>query len=407
MLITSGQPSLNPRLVKEADILCSSGFDVTVLYQYWNEWGSVMDEPLLSGRSWKAIRVGGHPRTGRFKYWQSRIVHRIAQFLVHKLQLNDGLAELALSRSSRDLQRKAKRIKASLYIAHNLGALPAAVFAAETNKAKCAFDAEDFHRQEISDDCNSMAYRLSKFIEDKYLTKVNYCTAASPLIAQAYQTLYSSLGIKVINNVFPSSSLQQVTSASPHGQLDLFWFSQTIGKGRGLEDAIAALGMLKKNHINLVLLGSIDDHTKSYFLSLATNLGIDHKQLTFLSPVSPDQVFEIANKCDLGLALEQDRPHNRNICLTNKIFTYLTAGLAVIATETLAQKGFIDQHPDIGRSFPIGDVEKLALIIRDYDQDRAALYQTRLRSLQLAKEHFNWETEGKKFISIVKETVEF
>ena len=55
VLITSGQPSLNPRLVKEADILANSGFDVTVLYAYWNNWGTTYDNDLLSNKKWNAI----------------------------------------------------------------------------------------------------------------------------------------------------------------------------------------------------------------------------------------------------------------------------------------------------------------------------------------------------------------
>ena len=47
VLISPGQPSLNPRLVKEADTLAANGYDVTVLYSYWNDWGAKFDKTLL------------------------------------------------------------------------------------------------------------------------------------------------------------------------------------------------------------------------------------------------------------------------------------------------------------------------------------------------------------------------
>lgn len=59
VLVTSGQPSLNPRLVKEADALVEAGYEVTVIYQYWNEWGTDLDKVLLPQKKWKTIRVGG------------------------------------------------------------------------------------------------------------------------------------------------------------------------------------------------------------------------------------------------------------------------------------------------------------------------------------------------------------
>ena len=58
LIITTGQPSLNPRMVKEADALSAAGHEVEVLYQYWNEWASEMDASLLKTKKWKATRIG-------------------------------------------------------------------------------------------------------------------------------------------------------------------------------------------------------------------------------------------------------------------------------------------------------------------------------------------------------------
>jgi len=48
-------------LVKEADALTNAGYQVTVLYAYWNDWGTLYDEELLAGKNWKAIRASGAP----------------------------------------------------------------------------------------------------------------------------------------------------------------------------------------------------------------------------------------------------------------------------------------------------------------------------------------------------------
>ncbi len=51
---------------------------------------------------------------------------------------------------------------------------------------------------------------------------------------------------------------------------------------------------------------------------------------------------------DIGLAIEDPTAdENRNICLTNKIWSYFQAGLYIVATNTLAQQQFMqlfEQH---------------------------------------------------------------
>jgi glycosyltransferase involved in cell wall biosynthesis len=302
LIVTSGQPSLNPRLVKEANALTTAGYNVTVIYQYWNHWGTEMDKALLTKKSWKAIRVGGSPNNDKFTYWYSRLIHKKNQLF--SKYFPNLLTEFSIFRCTKLLLKEAVKYKANLYIAHNLGALPAAVKAAKKNNAKCGFDAEDFHRQEVTDNPNENAYKLAKFMEDKYLPQVDYLTTASPLIANAYQKLYPNLKPIVINNVFSSSFLQQVNHANHNKELGLFWFSQTIGKGRGIEDALKAIALLKKPYINLTLLGNIDKNNQNYFFNLANELGLAKNQLSLISPVSPDHIFELASKYDIGLALE-------------------------------------------------------------------------------------------------------
>lgn len=400
LLISSGQPSLNPRLVKEADALVEYGYDVTVLYQYWNKWGTDFDKKLLPKKKWAAIRIGGDPVHQKSIYLFTKLQFKVGQYLFKMFGPNNVLGELAIGRCTNFLIDKAAKIHADLYIAHNLGALPAAVKAAKKFKAKCGFDAEDFHRQESSDNTNSITFKLAKFIEDRYLPKLDYFTASSPLIAYKYQEIYPELKPEVIHNVFPKHSIKKA-NAKKDG-IQLFWFSQTIGKGRGIEDAIKALGILKKEHICIQLLGNIDEYHQNYFSNLAVNAGLKEHQIKYISPVFSEEIFEIASNCDIGLALEQELPLNRDICLTNKIFTYLTAGIAVVASETSSQKKFILENPTVGKSFAIGDFNSLSKIINAYDMDRTMLTLTKENARILASEKYNWENEQEKFIQIVE-----
>lgn len=402
VLISSGQPSVNPRLIKEANALTLAGYDVYVIYSFWTNWAWSMDEQLFTRVSWKAILAGGSPYQDKFIYFLTRLRFKLISSIANKLTLKLGIAEMAKGRASIDLVKKAKTIKADLYIAHNLAALPSAVKAAEYHKAKCGFDAEDFHRQEVSDSFNDLNFRISSFLEDKYFSRCDYITAASPLIVKAYEQLYPKLTLQVINNVFELAHSQSIIDRTDD-KLKLLWFSQTIGKNRGLEDVIGALNILGNPAIELHLLGNVKKESEDYLKALITN---DSKtNLHFHKPILPEKIFGFSAHFDIGLALEPSTPLNRNICLTNKIFSYLVSGLAIIASDTAAQKTFIKENEGIGFAYSIGNTAELADKIDFFFKNKIALKDCKIKSSLLAKEKYNWEIESAKFLTIISNKI--
>ena len=224
LLVSTGQPSLNPRLVKEADTLAAHGYDVTVLYSYWNDWGTAFDQLLLPTRKWKAIRIGGDPDQKPLLYFISRLIHKAAR-LINKKTNGRKFAELAIARTSYFMLRTAKKYKADIYIGHNLGALPATIRAAQTNQKPCGFDAEDFHRHEVSDDPGHPDVVLKAFLENKYFPKVDYLSTSSPTIASAYKEIFPKNEFTVLLNVFPALSTIPKPVANLNAPILLLWSS--------------------------------------------------------------------------------------------------------------------------------------------------------------------------------------
>ena len=401
VLISSGQPSVNPRLVKEANILSSFGYKVYVIYSFWTHWAWEMDKKLFSTISWTPILAGGSPYKNKFLYLCTRLRFKTGILFGQSVTLNCGIAELAKGRATREMLRQAKSIKASIYIAHNLAALPVAVKAAKANIAKCGFDAEDFHRQEVSDSQSDFNYVISKYVEDKYLNQCDYVSAASPLIALAYKHLYQRITPILINNVFESKHIQTV-KINRTASLKLFWFSQTIGQGRGIEDVISALNILNNDSIELHLLGSTTEAIEIYFRNISTFNKIN---LKFHKPIQPDDIFRFSNQFDIGLALEKNIPLNRDICLTNKIFSYLISGLAIITSDTTAQKAFIEENEGVGFVYSIGNSIELAKKIDLLFNDKSILNNCKIEATKLAQKKYNWELESSKFINTVDKLI--
>jgi len=393
LLISTGQPSLNPRLVKEADTLAANGYEVTVLYSFWNDWGTRFDKLLLPTKNWKAICIGGDPEHKPLVYFISKVIHKAAR-IINKKTNGRRFTELAPARTAYFMIRDAKKYKADIYIGHNLGALPATVKAAQVNQKPCGFDAEDFHRNEVGNNANDTDVLIRTNIEEKYFPELDYLSASSPLIASAYRKLFTSLNPTTVLNVFPSDK-RVSQPENNNGPIKLFWFSQTIGHGRGLEEVIKALEQFDDGEFELHLLGQPDP---------AFNIN-QKTRIHFYEPIPSDEVINFASQFDIGLAVETGTPLNRDICLTNKIFTYIQAGLCIIASDTSAQVQLMSEYPDIGKIYQKNNPQSLADVLTYYQQHKDELSQARSNAFDAAKDKLNWETEGKNFLTLVEQTL--
>lgn len=400
--ITTGQPTTNPRLVKEAETLVNSGYEVKVICCFYEHWAQTFDHELISKHPGMYIFCGGSPAGNKLRYYFTRMRQKICQLMFAKSTIYP-IPENAVSRTHAEAVNIARRLNSDLYIVHNLGALPAAVKAARKNNAKVGYDAEDMHSAQFTSSRDPMYY-LNRFIEDKYFKETSYFTAASPLIAALYQEKFPFLKPTVINNVFPKLPQKQIHRPAPDQPVRLFWFSQTIGAERGIETMIDAMRLVR-NPVELHLLGNCSQLYRNHLLKLTVQAGLPPHSVTLHSPVSPNSIFGMAAQFDIGVASETGVPLNRDICLTNKIFTYLQCGLALIASDTRAQSAFLAEYPECGRLYKKNDAVSLAEALNTFLDDRDLLLQTRLLNFQNGQQSLNWETESEKFISAVHQVL--
>lgn len=400
VMITTKQPSSNPRLVKEAMTLNENGYEVTVVYNYWSSWADQADLLIfnnIKGINW--IKAGSHPLFSRYIYWFTRLRFKFFKSLaaiftrIHWAQVN------AATQFFPELKKMAAGIKADLYIAHNVGALAAAAIAAKKNNAVYAFDAEDFHRRQ--DDEYSGEGKIAKLIEDIYFPGAAYITAGSPLIAAAYREIYPGVDFTAINNVF-SKKLQPGLQTINRQPLKLFWFSQTVGLKRGVQDAISAMNCIDDFSVQLTILGDISESVKNSLTNLLRNR---QHQIYFIPPCDEKQLVTIAAEHHIGLALEPGFSLNNKIALSNKLFIYLLAGNAVILSDTPAQELFYQNNSRVGWCYKTGDTNALAAILKEAANNEELLCSKRNTAWQLASNSLNWETEQQLFIKLVKSVV--
>jgi hypothetical protein len=109
------------------------------------------------------------------------------------------------------------------------------------------------------------------------------------------------------------------------------------------------------------------------------------------APQPPDRMVDLCRDYHVGLALEVAEPPNRAICLTNKAFTYILAGLAVVFTDTPGQH---DLAMDLGPGaflYSPGDIGKLAQGLRLWAEDPAQLLAARRAAWAAACRRWHWQ----------------
>jgi hypothetical protein len=252
-----------------------------------------------------------------------------------------------------------------------------------------ALDLEDYHSGENPETPDGkLRNKMARRIECAVLAGAAFLTAGSNAIAGEYAGQYRVHPI-TINNVFPlPARAPQLLRREISAPLQLYWFSQTIGPGRGLEEAIEAMGIAD-------VLGTLTLRGRpipSYMDALRALAAERAPRLRVLQvdPGPPDNMVDLAMGHDVGLALEQPTSLNRELCLTNKAFTYILAGLAVAFTDTRGQH---DLAADLGEGairYSAGAVAVLAQSLRRWAIDPAALHSAKEASWRAAQRRWHW-----------------
>jgi glycosyltransferase involved in cell wall biosynthesis len=403
-LVSPGHLASNPRLVKEADALHEAGYVVRVVAGDVTPSARPLDNTISAKAPWPVVKVALGPRP---IYLGRRIRQELARKMI---AIGDGgLPRVIWAHSpiTQKLARAAAAQPADLYIGHYIAALPAAASAARQHGARLGFDAEDDHVGELIDGPKTrLEIDLRQRIEGHFLAQCQHRTAASPDIAAAYHRRYG-ISMMPILNVFPLSSAPRVPyfgrSCKNNSTLSIYWFSQTIGPGRGLEQILVAMTRMR-SHARLSVRGSDSVGYSTRLKAIAAELNVKDK-LEFLPSAPPDEMVRLAAQYDVGLASEIGTPPSRAVCLTNKIFTYLLAGIPVLLSDTPAQRRIAQQLGAAAWLTEIDNPEKIAQVLDHLAMNDAALSDAKREAWSQGQTRFNWDKEKQGFLQSIEQTL--
>jgi len=391
-VITAGHLATCPRMLKAADALAEAGYAVRVVSTRHVAWATAADAQLRARRpwDWTVVRYdrAGDPAT----FLRTGLRFRAAQLLAQGLGARRcpmPLTVRAYSRVHPELVRAALAAPADLFYGGTTGALAAVAAAGRRARVPYALDLEDFHSAEQDDSpAARRAHVLAGCIERDVLRDAAFLTAGSAAIAAAYAAEYGVHPVP-IHNTFPLPATAPELTTREAGRLRLYWFSQTIGARRGLEDAVQAMGCAGIPG-ELHLRGrAIPDYLQD-LQSLAARVAPDLK-IVHHAPCAPDEMVDCCRGHDVGLAVEPGFSHNNRLALSNKAFTYMLAGLAVAVTNTPGQRPLALELGEGACLYEPGDIAALSQGLRRWATDRNLLVRAKIASWEAAKRRWHWE----------------
>jgi glycosyltransferase involved in cell wall biosynthesis len=397
LILASGPLCRNPRALKEAHALGNAGFEVIVAALANIERFEAFDRELLVGAPFRKVildRLSRRPMT-RLHAFSDRGAAWLARWAIRC-----GLEFPASLGPFRAFYGLALGIPADLTIVH--AELPLCVGAALIAKGRrVAADFEDWHSRDLLPSSQaSRPLRLLRQTERFLMQHAAFTSAPSKALATALQAVYGGRTPVVIPNVFP---LQPAPPPLPRqAPPAFFWFSQTIGEGRGLESFLAAWSRTTAPS-RLCLLGDVSE---SYRACL-TNLVPQQKRenLEFLAVTSPESLPGVISAHDIGLALEPEQPESRYLTTTNKIFQYMNAGLAIVATPTAGQREVVSRIPGCGIIVDMKDPGALALQLDTLLGNPLRLREMGMASREGAIHHFCWERTAPFLLEAVRQAI--
>ena len=303
--------------------------------------------------------------------------------------------------------RAASRQPANLYIAHSEAAMAVAADLLHDGRL-VGIDVEDWFSEDLPLEARKLRpIRLLRKTEHTLLTSGGHASCPSRAMSEALAREFGCPQPTVIYNAFPWSdreSMDGLFKDRRHRRLpSIHWVSQTLGHGRGLEDLIAALPLLK-HEAEIHLRGKPVSGFENWLAHRVPEAWRGRIMVHGL--VSYEELLSRIAEHDIGFAGENPVIRNKDLTVSNKILYYLLAGLAVVASDTAGQREVAGQAPGGVFLYPSGDAPALAARLDALLGSADALRQAKGAALAAAEGIFCWERQERVLLESINRALE-
>ena len=402
-ILTGNHLCRNPRVLKEASCLANAGFNVEVLGAWVDPRLKAEDKELLASAPFTFFPVVDAESRSR--------VSRARRFVARLLTSGSRLALRATGLRTRwqlgaavgALAQVARTRKFELAIAHSELAL---AVAADLGRSgfRVGVDFEDwFSEDSLPEARRSRPVSLLRNLEERLLRSGRHATCPSYAMSKALAETYNCPAPGVVYNAFPWSDRSALDGLfkdrARRSRPSIHWYSQTLGRGRGLEELVAALPHIRSD-AEVHLRGRPAEGFEAWIRARIPDAW--RERVYFHDLVANEALLSRISEHDIGLAGETQYCLSRDLTVTNKILHYLLAGLAVVASETSGQEEVAQQAPAAVSTYPVGNSLALAERINELLDSKYRLRAAQEAALQAAQSTFCWERQEARLVNMVQ-----
>jgi len=232
--------------------------------------------------------------------------------------------------------------------------------------------------------------KVWKGIEKFIFPKLKYVFTVNDSIASVYEKEYK-VKVRVVRNVprmanFPLKETTREALGLPLDKKLLILQGAGINIDRGAEEAVAAMEWVNNAVLLIIGGGDVIGQLKQQALAKALK-----GKILFKDKMPYRELIGYTRMADIGLTLDKDTNINYRYSLPNKLFDYMAAGIAVLASPLVEVEKIVKSH-DVGKVIEKHDPKHIAEILNTMLADEKGLERWKLNALKAASE-LCWEKE--------------
>ena len=311
-----------------------------------------------------------------------------------------------LSKAARILVRGTLALlsmRADIYHAHDFEALPACYIVATLLRKRLIYDAHELPLV----DPNVTRWRLLSAATRRVLgTMIPNCASVitvSPPIAYDIQRRYGGSVPGVVRNIppyqapTPSDRLRESLGLGHDTRIALY--QGNLQADRGLDVLVRSARYLQPNIVIIIMGRGLLRSQLEALISREQLRG----RVILAPPVPYAELLTWTASADIGLVVNPPWfSPNVRMCLPNKLFEYLMAGVPVLTSRLDAIEELVSTH-DVGRIVDPLEPEVVGHAINAMCGDVHALAQMRCNALAVSQHQLRWEVEQQKFLEIYQQ----
>ena len=230
-----------------------------------------------------------------------------------------------------------------------------------------------------------------------YLNKAELLSTVNNSLSQEYEREYGKKSIilysaPMYRELEPSLADKRKIRLVHHGG---------AARQRGLEEIINLLNYLDEQYTLDLYLISLDQNSNLYIEELMDQSLKFGERVTFMEPVPTDQLPEVLNQYDIGIALIQPQNFNYAHCLPNKFFEFVQARLVLAAGPTPDMKELIEKF-DLGIVSDDFSARSLAKKISSLSVDDINRFKMKVHN---SADILSFQESGKLLLKSVQELI--